>query len=331
MERRTFLAVVSSLLAAPCAGRAQQAGKIHRIAFIASGTPQTSVEQGPFFERLQELGWAYGRDVVAERRAYGEQMDRVPDLAADLMQRGPVDVFVVEGATEAGRVQEVTREIPIVATRAGDLVEAGLAASLARPGGNVTGIQTLQPQIAAKELSLLKEVIPRLTRSGMLFFDSGSRGVGPIGLAFRREAEAGAKALGIALQNVTIHGADELEAAFAAFQLERAGAVVVMRSQFLSTHQQALVDAALKHRLPTISELPRFAMQGGLMAYGFDFRESQRSAAEIVDRILRGTKAGEIPVQQVTKFQLVVNLKTAKALGLTIPHSVLLRADQVIE
>jgi len=249
------------------------------------------------------------------------------------MRTGPVDVFVVEGSADAGWVQQVTHAIPIVTSRAGDLVEVGLATSLARPGGNVTGVQTLQPQLAAKHLSLLKEAIPRLSRAGLLTPAPGrgatpGRGAAP---AFRREAEAGAKALGIALQSRTIRSADEFEAAFAAFRAERVSAVVVMRNRLLSTHTKTLVDIALKHKLPTISDAPILARQGGLMSYGFDVREAQRSAADIVDKILRGAKASEIPVQQATKFQLLINLKTAKALGLTIPQALLQRADQVIE
>ena len=273
-------------------------------------------------ERLRELGWVYGRDFVVEQRAFGDRIERIPDLAAELIHTG-VDIFVVEGATDAALVQRVTHTIPIVTLRAGDIVKAGLAASLARPGGNVTGIQTLQPELAAKQLSLLKEAIPRLSRSGVLF-----AGTYP---AVLREVEAAGKTLGIALQVESIRGGDELERAFSAFQAKRAQAVVVVRSQYLATHMNTLVNLALKHRLPTISDTTRLAGQGGLMSYGFNHRETTRSAAEIVDKILRGAKAGEIPIQQATTFDLVINLKTAKALGLTIPPSLLQRADEVIQ
>jgi len=273
-------------------------------------------------ERLRELGWVYGRDFVVEQRAFGDRIERIPDLAAELIHTG-VDIFVVEGAGDARRVQQVTHTIPIVTLRAGDLVEAGLAASLARPGGNVTGIQTLQPQLAAKHLSLLKEAIPRLSRAGILLEGSYE--------AFLREAESGGKTLGIALQIVSIHGPDELGRAFSAFQAKRDQAVVVVRQPYLSTHAKTLMDLALKHRLPTISDTTRLAGQGGLMSYGFNHREIIRSAAEIVDKILRGAKAGEIPIQQETTFDLVINLKTTKALGLTIPPALLQRADEVIQ
>jgi len=324
VDRRRFLSGSLALFAWPLAAEAQPAGKIYRIGLLASGTlPTTPAGQGPLlYERLRELGWVYGRDFVAEERAYGDRIDRLPDLAAELIRTG-VDIFVVEGAADAVRVQQVTHTIPIVTLRAGDLVAAGLAASLARPGGNVTGIQTLQPELAAKHLSLLKEAIPHLARSGILFVGSNA--------AVLREAEVGGKALGIALQIVSIPGADELDAACSAFQAERAQAVVVVRSQFMSTYAKTVADLALKHRLPTISEPSGFARQGGLMSYGYNFRDTTRSAAEIVDKILRGAKASEIPIQQATAFQLIINLKTAKALGLKIPPSLLARADEVIQ
>jgi putative tryptophan/tyrosine transport system substrate-binding protein len=334
IDRRTFIAAMAgSLLAAPVAAEAQQAGKVYRVGLLESGArPTIPTGQGPLlYERLRELGWVYGPDLLAEQREYGDRIERVPDLAVELIRTG-VDIFVVEGASEARRVQQATRSIPIVTLRAGDLVEAGLAASLARPGGNVTGIQTLQPELAAKHLSLLKEAIPRLSRSGILFERFGSsRGPAGSGEAVLRAAESSGKRLGIALQIVTIRGGQELEGAFSAFQAERAQAVVVVRSQFLSTHLETLVNLALKHRLPAISDPPIFSRQGGLMAYGYDFRDTVRSAADIVDKNLRGAKASEIPIQQATTFRLTINLKTAKALGLTIPQSLLLRADQVIE
>jgi putative ABC transport system substrate-binding protein len=316
--------VIVSLVLAPLAADAQQTGKIYRIGLIGSGTPPPApTDQGSLLsERLRELGWVYGRDFVVEQRAYGDQIERTPDLAAELIHTG-VDIFVVEGASEAARVQRVTHTIPIVTLRAGDIVKQGLAASLVRPGGNVTGIQTLQQDLAAKHLSLLKEAIPRLARAGILLEGSYE--------TFLREAESGAKTLGIALQIVSIHGPDELERAFSAFQAQRAQAVVVVRQAYLSLHAQTVVDLALKHRLPTISDNPGLAARGGLMSYGFSFRETTRSAAEIVDKILRGAKASEVPIQQATTFRLVINLKTAKTLGLTIPQSLLVRADEIIQ
>ncbi len=335
MNRRAVLGMLG-LLGVPLAAEAQSAGKVYRIGLVVSGTPPpvpAPADQGPLlYERLRELGWVYGQDFVTDQRAYGDRIDRIPDLATELIRMG-VDLFVVEGGTDAALVQRVTRTIPIVTLRAGDLVTSGVAATLARPGGNVTGIQTLQAELAAKQLSLLKEAIPRLSRSGVLIGRSVAS-TGPLqgfSASFLREAEAGAKALGIALQIVTIRDANELKAAVPAFHAERAQAIVVARNQLLTTHTKTLVDLALKHRLPTISEGANFSKQGGLMSYGYSFRDTVRSAADMVDKILRGAKAGEIPIQQATTFSFVINLKTAKALGLTIPSSLLQRADQVIE
>jgi putative ABC transport system substrate-binding protein len=334
MDRRAFLgALVGGVLAPPLLATAQQAGRIFRIGLITSGVPLPpppghSPNSGFWlYERLQELGWVYGRQLVGEQRAYGDRTDRVPDLAAELIQ-ADVDVFVVEGGTEAELIQRVTRTIPIVTLRAGDLVAMGLAASLARPGGNVTGVQTLQSELAAKDLSLLKEVVPRLSRSGILVPAPFSS---PFATALLREATSAGKALGIDLQIVRLQSPDELEKAFSDFRAERAQGVLVVRSQYLSTHSKTVADIALKHHLPTVSDSPSMPRNGGLISYGFDPRGTVRSAAEIVDSILRGGRASEIPIRQSTTFQLVINLKTAKFLGLRITPSVLQRADQVIE
>jgi putative ABC transport system substrate-binding protein len=332
MERRTFMALVSAgLLAAPLAAEAQQAGKVWRLGQMQEDFP-IPAGQGPFYDRMRELGWIYQRNFVMERRAFGDQIERVPDLAAELMRSG-VDLFLVTGFIAALRVQQVTRTIPIViSTSALDLVEAGLAASLGRPGGNVTGIQTLQRDLIGKQLSLLKEARPGLSRLAFLLDDpSGNEVEVRRNAASIREAEAGAKALRVQVQIVTVRRADDFDAAFSAFRDQRVQGLLVLRSPFIFAHRKTVVALALKHRLPTVSEIFGFAVEGGLMSYGFDFRETGRLLAEIIDKILRGTKASEIPIQQPTTFQLVINLKTAKALGLTIPSSLLGRADEVIQ
>ncbi len=323
MPRIGFAVLLAVGLIVPFPGEAQHAGRLHRVGVIGSGTPAPPPNQGSLLsERLQELGWVHGRDFIVEERSYGEQLERVSDLAAELIRTG-VDIFVVEGFTEARRVQQVTHTIPIVTLRAGDIVKAGLAASLAKPGGNVTGVQTLQAELAAKQVSLLKEAMPRLSRLGVLV-----AGTYP---AVVDEVEAAAKTLGIAIQVESIRGGDDLARSFSAFQARRAQAVLVVRSQYLSTYLTTVVGFALKHRLPTISDNPSLARQGGLISYGFSFRETVRSAAEIVDTILRGATAGETPIRQATIFNLVINRKTAKALGITIPRTLLLRADEVID
>ena len=308
MDRRAFLGTLG-LLATPRHADAQPAGKVWRIAFLMTTLPLAPAGQepsfAPLYERLKELGWMQGRDFVIERRAYGDRLDRIPGLATDLIRTG-VDVFVVTGAADAIRVQEVTHTIPIVAWGAGDLVEAGAAISLTTPGRNVTGIQTLQPELASKHLSLLKEIIPRVSRVGYLFRPStlSPKGqtpqLGGSDVAVLRNAETGGKALGIALQIVTVHEADEL--AFDAFKTQRAQAVVIVRNQFMGLHLKTLADLAMKNRLPTISDMSTLPAQGGLIFYGFDIRDTLRSTAGIIDKILRGARVSEIPIQQATTF-----------------------------
>ena len=322
MRRRTLLALLTGgFLGAPSAVKAQQAGKVYRIGLVFGVIPSTFPGQWPFYERMRELGWVYGRDFVAEYRVYGEQYDRVPELASELLRAG-ADLFVVQGGIEASRIQQVTSTIPIVTTRAGDLVAMGLAVSLVRPGGNVTGIQT--PRLTTKHLSLLRDAIPRPARLGILVH-------GSYGPSSRAEAEAGARALGVTLLIVPVQTADEFERAFSAFDAERVQGVVVERDSFMGAHAKTLATLAVKYRLPTISDLPLFAAQGGLMAYGYNVSEVERSAADTVDKILRGAKASEIPIQQATTFRFIINLTTAKALRLTIPPSLVLRADEVIQ
>jgi putative ABC transport system substrate-binding protein len=332
MQRRTFLALASGgLLAAPLAAEAQQARKVWRIARLREEFLDAPPGQGPFYDRMRELGWVYGRDFIVEHRAFGDQLDRIPDLAAELIRSG-ADVFMVPGFGVALRVQQVTRTIPIVTTGSADLVEAGLATSLARPGGNVTGIQTLQKDVIGKQLSLLKEARPGLSRLAFLLDNpSGDEAQSRRNAASIGEAEASGKALGVGLQSVTVRRAKDFDAAFSAFRDQRAQGLLVMRSPFIFAHRKTVVALALKHRLPTISELPNVAREGGLMSYGFDGSETGRLLAETINKILRGAKAGEIPIQQVTMFRLIINLKTAKALGLTIPPSLLGRADEVIQ
>ena len=334
IDRRTFLAGTGAvLLAAPLAAEAQQAGKVYRIGAVNPQNSTTPQGQGPFYDRLRELGWVHGQNFVLERRAYGDQIERIPDLAAELM-RGGVDIFVCGGSIVARQLQKVTRTIPIVTSDAGDLVEGGLAVSLARPGGNVTGVQTLAPEVTGKQLAILKELIPRLSRSGVLI---GERGVSEIELRtisfgpMIREAETSARALGVRLQIVGVHSGEGFDAAFSAFRDERAQGILAMRSPFMTVHQKTIADLALKHRMPTISDFPSFVRDGGLASYGYDSREAVRMFAETIDKILRGAKASETPIRQVTTFRLSINLKTAKALGLTIPPSLLGRADEVIQ
>jgi putative ABC transport system substrate-binding protein len=329
VDRRAFIGTLASgLLAAPLAAEAQQARKVYRIGALTELTQTSPPGQGVFYDRMRELGWIYGRDFVTERRTFGDQIERIPDLAAELMRSG-VDVFLITGAKQAALLQQVTRTIPIVSSAAGDLVAAGLVASLARPGGNVTEVQTQTIQVVGKHLSLLKEIIPRLSRVGMLTSESDL--MPQLMAASIQDAEAGAKALNIRLQVVTIRGAEEFDAACVAFRREGAQAIRVLRSATTVTHLKAVTDLALKYRLPTMCDIPYLVTVGGLISYGINWDEMTRAIADVTDKTFRGAKASEIPIQQPTMFWLAANLKTAKALGLTIPPSLLQRADQVIE
>jgi putative ABC transport system substrate-binding protein len=333
--RRIGLAVVliAGLIVVPLAVNSLPAAKIPRIGVIATEMP-SQPGRGPFWERMQQLGWVYGQNVIVEWRVSGGQNERVPELATDLLRVG-VDAFVVVSAYAAQRVRQVTGTLPIVTFAAGDLVEAGLAASLARPGGNVTGVQSFQVDLAAKQLALLKEAIPRLSRAGLFIHgvpsEAALRSARSIYGGMLRELEAAAPALGVRLQIATPRGPEEFEAAFVSFRHKGAGAVVVFGSEMVGIHRKMLADLSLKHRLPAIYQSRPHVTAGGLMSYGPDFGEQVRLAADTLDKILRGEKAGEIPIQQPTKFELVINLKTAKTLGLTIPQTLLLRADQIIE
>jgi putative ABC transport system substrate-binding protein len=213
-------------------------------------------------------------------------------------------------------------------------VQGGLAASLARPGGNVTGVQTFLPEMSGKSLALLREVIPTLSRSGVLIGELGDSEAELRSITFGpmlREVETSGKALGVSLQIVGVHRVEDFAAAFAAFRRERAQGLLALRSNFMFTHRKIIADLALKHRLPAISDISGFVQDGGLVSYGFDIAEALRLLAETIDQILRGTPASEVPIRQVRTFRLSINLKTAKALGLTIPQSLLQRADQLIE
>ncbi len=278
--------MAGGLVAAPLAARAQPGGKVYRIGLVVSMVPPIFAGQGPFFERMRELGWVYERDFVAEYRVYGSRSDLIPGLAAELVWGG-VDVFIVQGGVEAFRVQQVTRAIPIVTLNAGDLVVQGLAQSLARPGGNVTGVQTLTTELIPMHLWLMKQAIPRVSLLGML-----SQGSNP---SLLRDAVTAAKTLGIALQAVTVERASQLAPAFSTFRAGRVQGVVIVRDAFTSANTQALAELALQYRLPTISDIPSLAAQGGLITYGYTvIADVDRLAADIVDKILRGAKASEI-------------------------------------
>ena len=318
---RVVAALTLSLFATSPVAEAQQAGKVPRIGFLSWGFPPPSDHWGePFRERLRELGYVEGQNIVVEYRWAEERSDRAADLAAELV-RLRVDVIVAWVGTAVRAAQNATRAIPIVMGAVADPVRAGLVASLARPGGNTTGPSMMTLDIAAKRLELLREVLPGVSRVAFLF--SSKTG----GRQFVEETHVAAQRLGVRIQAVGVGGPQELKGAFAAVLRERAGALIV--EPILDYRR--IVDFAARHRLPTISDYRSFPEAGALMSYGANNRELSRRTADYVDKILKGAKAADLPVELPTKLELVINLKTAKALGVTISPSLRLRADKVIE
>jgi putative tryptophan/tyrosine transport system substrate-binding protein len=329
MNRRDTVLALLALGAAPFAAEAQQAAKVARIGYLATNPASNPHLREAFRQGLRDLGYVEGRNLVIEYRDAEGKVERLPALAAELVAL-KVDVIVTEGSTLAARVaKEATRTIPIVFAGVGDPVESGLVTSLARPGGNVTGLSSLGPELVGKRLELLKQAVPGVDRVAVLWLPGalGER----TDKDMLKEEEAAARALGVRLQFVEARGADEFARAFSDMSSARAGALTVLPSnRFLREHRR-LVDLAAENRLPAVYTSREFVDAGGLMSYGANFADLHRRAATYVDKILKGVKPGDLPVEQPTKFELVINLKTAKALGITIPQSVLARADEVIQ
>jgi len=313
-------------LAAPLAAEAQQARKVWRMGYLGNGNPTSS---GPtrdaFRQGLQELGWVEGQNVVIEYRWADGDLTRLPALASDLMATTSVDVFLASGGPGVRAAQQAARAVPIVAAIISDPVVAGFAASLARPGGNITGLAVQFEELATKQLQLLKETVPNVARVAILD-DHAMRNT-----FVQKAAEAAARSLGLTTQVVTILGERDLEGAFRTAKVGRANAMYVLPSPTFARQRARLAELAVKHRLPGSYEDRQYVDAGGLMSYGPNFPDLFRRSASYVDRILKGAKPADLPVEQPTKFELVINLKTAKALGLTIPPSLLGRADQVIQ
>jgi len=329
MERRTFLTLATGgLLAAPLAAGAQPAGKVYRIGYISNSppnTPESSRLHEAFRQGLRERGWVEGRNAVIEWRFAEGRMERFPDLAADLV-RLKVDLIVTTGGPAARAAKQATTTIPIVAVAVSDPVGQGFVASLARPGGNVTGLATLFPELAVKRLGLLKEILPSVSRVAVLW-----NAANPGNVIILRGVQAAARTLGVTLQSREVRGPDDFEAAFAKMSRERHDALMILDDPLLFQYRASIVDFAAKKRLPTMHPFRESVEAGGLIAYSVNLAELNRRAAEYVDKILKGADPAELPIEQPTKFELVINLKTAKVLGLTIPQSLLQRADQVIE
>jgi len=326
MPRRAFLAIVAGgLLAAPLAAEAQQV-VANRIGYLLySSTVAYSGRLAEQRQALADLGWVQGRNLVIEQRSAENQNDRLPELAADLIRTG-VSVIVADNAASTRAAMQVTSTIPIVMAGVGDPVRYGLVASLARPGGNVTGLAFAISEMLLKNLELLKEVAPRTARVVYLANPSNP-GVAPTMLDLHRAAPA----LGITMVQVDVLTPQDFDRAFATIVRERADGILVAPEQMIMSQRHRIAAFAVKQKLPSAYASVRFMDAGGLLAMAPTVTDIPLYLARYIDRLFKGAKAADLPVEQLSKFELVINLKTAKALGLTIPPSLLQRADQVIE
>ena len=325
-KRREFITLLGGTAAWPLAARAQQAGKVHRIGVLE--TISTTLNVANFYalrEGLRQLGYAEGQNLVIEYRSADGRDDRFPGLARELLAL-KVDVIVTRGTPAAKAVKNATSTVPVVMTASGDPVGVGLVTSLARPGGNITGLSAIVGELSPKRLELIKEIVPGLARIAVLANTSND--------AVRRDwarIETAARSLGVQSQLLDLRESDALGPTFDDASARRADALVVVIDAITQANQQRIVGLAMKHRLPAIYSSREFVDAGGLISYGVSYPDLYRRAATYVDKILKGTKPADLPVVQPTKFELVINLKTAKALGLQISPMLLTRADEVIE
>ena len=311
------------ILASPLSADAQPPAKVPRIGYLSTGSPDRRTEA--FGQGLRDLGYVEGQNIVVYRRFAQGKPQRLADLAAELV-RLKVDVIVAPDPPATRAAKKATRTIPIVMRSSEDPVASGLVASLARPGGNLTGLYSLYEELTPKRLELLKEAVPGVLRVAVLWNPDYP---GPV--ATWREIEVAARALGVQLQSLEVRRPDDFENAFRAATRERAGAFITLRAPLIVNYRRQIADLAVKNRLPAMYDDREFVEAGGLMSYGANLEDLYRRAATYVDKILKGARPADLPVEQPTRFELVINLKTAKALGVTIPREILLRADKVIE
>lgn len=326
MSRNKFLWLLTTVLLATASfAQAQQPAKIPRIGIlIPASAASYSARVEAFRQRMRELGYAEGKNLFIEYRYAEGKLARQPDLAAELVRLN-VDVIVTSASTGALAAKKASPTMPIVFGGASDPVGTGLVSSLARPGGNITGLSSMAPDLDGKRLELLKEAFPKVARVALLWVPSGSRG----NLALT-EMEAVAKALGVHLQALEVRVHDDFDSAFARAKRDGAQALVTTQNPLIFTQQRQVLDFAAKNRLPAMYPASEFVDAGGVMSYAPSYTDLFRRAADFVDKILKGTKPADLPVEQPIKFEFIVNLKAAKQIGLTIPPNVLARADRVI-
>jgi len=327
MSRKIFvwLLVIVSLTSAPLS-QAQQPTKIPRIGFLVAGVPSAVAARFEAFRQaLRELGYIDGKNIVIESRYAEGKLDRLPALATELV-RLKVDIILSAGTAVTRPASEATKVIPIVMAQDSDPIGNGFVASLSRPGGNITGLSTYYPEISGKQLELLKEIVPKLSRVAVLGTSTVPGDLQPL-----KETDVAARALGLKLQYLDALAFKDIESIFREASKGHANAVLVLGGAVLNSHRPKVVELAARSRLPAIYNVPDFVEAGGLMSYGVSFIDLYRRAATYVDKILKGAKPADLPVEQPIKFELVINLKAAKQIGLTIPPNVLVRAGKVIK
>jgi putative ABC transport system substrate-binding protein len=324
MKRRAFIGLLGGAATWPLAARAQQPSKTPRVGYIRAGTPRNDPFREEFVRGMRDLGYVEGRNIAYEFRHYGDDVESIPSLIGDLL-RAKVDIIVVGGAAAIRAAQRATQSIPIVMGAAADPLESGLIAGLARPGGNTTGLSLLSAELAVKRLELLKQVMPKAARIAIL-----QQPANPAHSLFIKEIEPIAGVLGLTYRILQVRGLEDFEPSFASMRAWPADAVFVLDdATFIAS--RAAMAAAARHRLPLICGAREMAEAGCLFSYSASIKDMWYRSASFVDKILKGAKPADLPVQQGTKFEFVVNLKTARALGFDVPPSLLARADEVIE
>jgi putative ABC transport system substrate-binding protein len=328
MIRRDFITLIGGAAAWPLATRAQQGDRVKRIGILMWYDENETVAKArlsAFTQALAVLGWIEGRNVRMDLRWGGGDINRIPALAQELVGLQP-DIILTNATPPTAAVQRETRTIPIVIANAGDLVASGIVPRLDRPGGNITGFVNLEASLGGKWLELLSEIAPGLKRAAIMF----NPDTAPASI-FMPSLETAARSLKVVLVTAPVHSGVEIETAITALGREPGGGLVVLPDGFMIAHRAPIILAAARNKVPAVYSLSEFPKDGGLLSYGVDEVDNFRRAASYVDRILRGEKPGDLPVQLPTKFEMAVNRKTATALGLTVPPSIMLRADEVIE
>jgi putative ABC transport system substrate-binding protein len=327
MQRREFITLLSGIVAAwPLAARAQQPAKIPRIGFLGNSTATMEANLiGPLRDGLRELGYEEGRNVIIEFRWADGKYDQFPALVAELLA-AKVDVIITAGTPATLAIKKATSTVPLVFIAVGDPVGTGVVPNLGRPGGNITGLSSIAPDLEGKRLELLREVVPKL--SHVAFFLNPANA---FHTASMRQARVAAQSLGIKLQPMEVNKSEQLDGAFASIVKEKPDALLILADRIFLHNRKRMMEFAIQQRLPSVNAYRELVEAGGLISYGPSYEDMHRRAAVYVDKILKGTKPADLPIEQPTKFTLLINLKTAKTLGLTVPPTLVARADELIE